>query len=109
MSASDHLSPQQFYHGTPQRFQPGDVIAPGHEPHSGIRTEHVFLSTSKRNAKGWGASDDPATGEWARWGHVYEVTTPTSYEPDHAGNAVTGTRANYKTREPVTVVRKVKA
>lgn len=107
MSADDHLSGLQFFHGSPRLFAPGDVVEPGHEPHSGIASEHVFLSTTKRNARLWGSAPDD--NDRLRGGHVYHVTTPSVYEPDHSGNAATGTRANYKTREPVTVVRKVGA
>lgn len=107
MSASDHLQPAQFFHGSPRKFAPGDVIESGHASHSGVPAEHVFLSTTRRNAKLWGSTPD-ADGT-LRGGHVYEVTAPASYEPDEAGNSATGTKANYRTREPVTVVRKVKA
>lgn len=96
MTASDHLSPDQFFHGSPKVFGPGDVIESGH-----------VLSTTKRNAKLWGSTPDKH--DVSRGGHVYEVSRPSSFEPDEAGNGVTGTKANYKTREPVTVVRKVRA
>lgn len=107
MAASDHLG-SQFYHGSPHKFSPGDTIQPGHESrHTGIPNEHVFLSSSKRNAKLWGGSADD-TGS-LRGGHVYEVSNPTTLEPDEAGNQATNTKANYRTKEPVTVIRKVKA
>jgi hypothetical protein len=32
MAANDHLSPDQFFHGTHARLSPGDAIEPGHEP-----------------------------------------------------------------------------
>lgn len=51
MSASDHLSQDQFpplYHGTNQRFEPGDVLTPGHANHWGVpasRNDAVYLTT----------------------------------------------------------------
>jgi hypothetical protein len=50
---------------------------------------------SKRNAKLWGSTPDEH--DVLRGGHVYEVSRPSSFEPDEAGNGATGTRANYKT------------
>lgn len=107
MAARDHLNPVQFYHGSSQLFEPGDVIEPGHEPQNSMRPRHhVFLSSTQRNARLWGArvgEDDELHG-----GHVYEVSMPPEYEPDETGNRTTGTKANYKTRHPVTVVRKLR-
>jgi hypothetical protein len=39
MSASDHLSPGQFFHASNAEFEPGDMVEPGHP------ARHVYAGT----------------------------------------------------------------
>jgi hypothetical protein len=56
MAASDHLSPDQFLHGTAARLRRGDLIVPGHGdnyPGQGEpdKHEHVYATTSMDDAR----------------------------------------------------------
>lgn len=85
----------RWYHASPHVFGPGDPVEPGHPPaYSAHRQDHVYLTTSLRNARQWAASAEAGPD------HVYEVTAPGRYEPDPNP---TGAR-EYRTRESVRVV-----
>lgn len=63
MSAQDHLNPQQFYHGTPHEFKPGEMVEPGR------MMDHAYASTSAAVARGYG-------------NRVYQVEFTGPSEPD---------------------------
>jgi len=83
MAATDHLQPNQFFHGSPEHFEPGDTILPtqhtGKAPTRGDSaadkvyvTPHQFVAaqyTWKYDTKG-ALADDPSGPPS---GHIYEV------------------------------------
>lgn len=81
MSASDNLSPQQFFHGTSARLQPGDYLSPkGANAYGRAEDEsgrsHVYFTADKNQA--WSYA-------YARGGsepHVYQVEPTGKYEED---------------------------
>jgi hypothetical protein len=91
MSAANHLSPAQFFHGTAHDLKPGDLIDPGRERSPDYEDPHgpyAYLSRSP---------DYSGT-----YGHVYHVepTGPVEtdiYEPKQ-----------YRSASPLRVVAKVK-
>jgi hypothetical protein len=95
MVAHDNLNPEQFYHASPHPFSEGDQVEPGHAPVGSMKPkEHVFVTTSKSNAK-----------QWARQmgGAAYSVSAPREYEPDPLPTG----RGEYQTRESLTVQGRV--
>lgn len=75
MTAEDHLSGQQFFHGSDHPFEPGDQVtspsARGAEGNFGtMRPDRVYLSNSRSYAKGFGE-------------HVYRVQP--EGEPEDTG------------------------
>lgn len=106
MSASDHLSPQQFFHASPHAFEPGDMVEPGHNAvfrySGGIRDHLVWFTASRNNAVQWARSVGDADTDHQR-GHVYEVEPTGHYSPD---TNPTGPR-EFESEHPLRVVRKV--
>lgn len=81
MSASDHLSPQQFFHGTNAKLEPGkDMVIPGRK--------HTYFTTDKDVASKLGK-------------YVLTVQPTGSYEPDDGGM-----RDSYKSTQPLTILRR---
>lgn len=125
MAASDHLSPGQFFHGTPHQFKPGDELtregafAAKHSESQiktakryGIPTEedhlyygdHSFLISGE--AQGYSGKDGGS-------GHVYAVEPltpagrkPKSHQPDpnYTGEGMTGA---YRTKGKLRVLHEV--
>lgn len=87
MTATDHLSPQQFFHGTSHEFAPGDMV---------------------QNSRGsvYAAND---IGEAAMYGHkVYQVepTGPMQPDPEYVtGKAVLPQDTAFMSEAPMRVVR----
>lgn len=83
MSASDHLSPVQFFHGTLARhgFQPGDLIEPGHDSnHPELSSsEHVYFTTHLGRARAWSSM---AAGPDKSQIAVHQVEPLGGYERD---------------------------
>ena len=83
MAAADHLQPGQFFHGTHEQLEPGEVLRPGREVGRG-RGHSVWLTPSADDARGWGTARARRSGFAADEGgatvpvHVYEV------EPENA-------------------------
>ena len=110
MSASDHLSPQQFFHGSHKKFKPGDVLLPpsrtGEEarshpdidPSEFNNREHVYMTDSPESAASY-ASDKGGT-------HVYEVEPHKDVHEDPE-SAVTGETGTYRASKAV-VKRRVR-
>jgi hypothetical protein len=84
MAASDHLQQRQFFHGSPQHFEPGEVIKPGHAPTRGDTeagkvyvTPHQFVAAQYTWAfdhQGKLApGQDERQGGTGPAGHIYEV------------------------------------
>ncbi len=91
MAANDHLSPQQFYHGTSQDLIPGkDMIEPGHTPNYDLSEPgHVYFD------------DHPGAAEWGgENAHLYEVHPTGDYEEDLQSTG-------YKSQSPLRIHRKV--
>lgn len=60
MSASDHLSPQQFYHGTDADLSTGAVLRPASELYPGEKPTHhlwdrVSVTTDPEEATNYGS------------------------------------------------------
>lgn len=110
MSASDHLSGPQFYHGSPVRFSPGDqvtspvsrnAVGANHDYLGANRTQdHTFFSSSANEAStfngtsGWSDTPNPDDP-----GYVYKVKPTGAYEPDEGFN----NSSAFKSKEPLTV------
>ena len=81
------LNPRQFFHGSPEHFEPGDVIQPGSvvgkqtrgdteagrvyvTPHQFVAAQYTWAFDKHGNlAEG----QDPAKGGSGPHGHIYEV------------------------------------
>lgn len=119
MAASDHLSRQQFFHGSPEHFEPGDTIVPGStigkqtrgdtEPGKVYVTPHHFVAAQYTwafdHTGTLAPGQDPAKGGSGPAGHVYEVKPVGRVLKDkNAPRHVAG--LSYTARE-ATVVRKL--
>lgn len=107
MTAEDHLSPAQFFHGTSADLSPGDMISTGHpanyeggpaEPPGSWTDSHVFMTTDAE-----GAQRHARNAAFVKGGmpHVYQVEPTGSYEPhpyDHPLRVY-----NYQSRSPLRV------
>lgn len=69
MAAEDHLSDQQFFHGTDASLKEGDLIHPGHLPED----EGWSADYPEENHRdfAWAAEDSHVAHGFGR--HVYEV------------------------------------
>lgn len=125
MSASDHLGGQfappagAFYHGTPAKLRPGDLIQPAtaigiesSAPSAGNPADHAYMSTTRRQASyyakprldpmdavGRQLDGEPAHSIWQ--GHVYQVKPTGPIEHD------TSEPDSYHSAQPLRVVRRV--
>jgi len=87
MAAADHLNSRQFFHGSPEHFEPGDKIVPGSTIGKQTRgdteagkvyvTPHQFVAAQytwafDRQGK-LAAGQDEREGGTGPAGHVYEV------------------------------------
>lgn len=107
MAANDHLSPQQFFHGTSQEFQPGDLVDPKRE--IGVRRgqkSYAFMTANSDAAKNYGQykADADRMRDLDRTGHAYEVEPTGPYEPD---DSVDEKFQAYRSRHPLRVVREI--
>ena len=91
MTASDHLSGQQFhfFHGTASEFQPGEVIHPHESLHGPSTGGHVYV-TSRGNAQEYAhfameQLEDTGRIEPHHSPRVYEVQPLGPVEEDPAG------------------------
>ena len=93
MSASDHLSPKQFFHGTIETLNPGDIIKPRYKNGTAWATSdlnYALQHTQKRVTDGYGINDG---GEYpVHHGNVYEVEPAEgdSYKEAHDKTIFTG-------------------
>ena len=99
MTAADHLSGDQFFHGSGHEFSPGDLIHPGHESTHVMEHEHVFATTDPK----WGRVYAEYNGNGARqYGgnpHLYHVEPTGSVEADSGGG-----NGAVKSKHPLRVV-----
>jgi hypothetical protein len=82
VTASDHLNPAQFFHGSTHTFQPGDVLS----PEGATMAKWGPENGARMQAMGWGEKhvhygDESFLGEahnlYGREGHVYAVQPQT--------------------------------
>jgi hypothetical protein len=100
--------PVPLYHGTSAKFEPGDLISPGHPGNFVRRMKHVYAVEDPEHAQryGWhglGSDWDKTKGnEQERHPRVYEVrpTGPYGHRSDARGQ-------NWASEEPLQVVREV--
>lgn len=87
MSADDHLSPGQFYHGTATRFRKGDLVEPARQGHrSNFEDEDrnvydpglAYATTNLDAAWGYAKTAADKTGGLPR---VYGVAPAGRYAP----------------------------
>jgi rifampin ADP-ribosylating transferase len=106
----DHVE-GPFYHGTKTRFQPGDLLIPGHASNfeEGRVSNNVYFSATLEAAI-WGAELATALGGAAGRGHVYLVEPTGTFEDDpnltnkrFPGNPT----RSYRTRAPLRIVAEV--
>lgn len=96
MSADDHLSPDQFFHGTAARLSPGDMVKPGHAGHDISSGSHVYFAAQEEHARTFGGLAAIRDGKPAY--HVYRVEPTGVHErdPDSWGG--------YRSTSPLRVV-----
>lgn len=105
MSADDHLSGPQFFHGTKHEFSPGDMVDPGHPPTKGAgradRSDHVYAATDPEIASRYGR-------------HTYQVEPTGDVELDPELIASFGrvpanpaNRTHWRSKSPMRVIREV--
>lgn len=112
MSADDHLSQPQFFHGTNARLSPGDHITPGYRKSQyDVLDEatHVFTTTSQGKAGSYanwarslaGMGEIPGPQER----HVYEVEHTGPYES--VPSPMNPATIYQRSKHPARVVREV--
>lgn len=85
MSAEDHLSPVQFYHGTNAEYGAGDEVVTGHQATFDSGTmPHVYATGSVGSARAYAMSRSRIRGGQP---HVYEVQPADDVEPDPEGKS----------------------
>lgn len=104
MTASDHLSPAQFYHGTTHSFEPGqEMTVEGAAPHHHERISQGWLHFTDTP----GRAADYAEGRAHDYGgtpRVYQVEPVGEHEHD-PGDAWESARS----KQPLRVVRELPA
>lgn len=123
MSASDHLSPTQFYHGTAHPFSPGDLVETGHVVTSaynqagsmdnvgeGGRGLYNHATTARGIAENYAyrahGKDRWIAGKEGREPHspkVFQVEFTGDHELDPQDNDSTA----YRSRSPMRIVRQL--
>lgn len=106
MAASDHLNPQQFYHGTNARLEPGSYLsARGANSYgraeSGSRSGYVYATTDLEQAWTYARSrTSAADGQWheGHAGHVYQVQPTGKVTPDPEGYSTADARTRARFR-----------
>lgn len=108
MSAQDHLQPQQFYHGSAHKFEPGDLVDPDRPSHYQPHPEgHAYFTTNAERARGYAnralAREPYEAGKDAR---VYQVEpTGPHFRLDPRGAAPM--QDDWHSVHPLRVVREV--
>lgn len=109
MTATNHLQPMQFYHGTAAKLSPGDTLTPQGANAYG-RTEkassheHVYFSDQKQDASDYAwyrSNGSNRPGE----GRMYQVQPQGDYESDKFGKQ--DVPHEYRTTAPVRVIAQV--
>ena len=103
MTASDNMTPRQFYHGTRTHLKPGDLIAAGYSSNYGARKQAswVYL-TGTLDAAIWGA--ELATGDGRERIYIVEPTGPIVDDPNLTDKKFPGNPTqSYRSREPLRV------
>lgn len=105
MAAHDHLSSQQFYHGTTARLEPGDWITSARNrgvdsPHAveeGQRHEYNHFGTDPEHVERYATT----FGSWDKPGYVYTVQPagPSERDPEHEHQRTQG----YRSKGPLLV------
>ena len=97
------LSPEQFFHGSHEEFEPGASIVPtsgGYKGEQAWRGERVWMSSQPDHAE-----------EWAPGGHIYRVQ-PEGVQPhdpdawDYEANVSAGAALKQYHAAKATVVRR---
>lgn len=82
MTATENLSPAQFFHGTSAEYHEGDLIDPG-QPHERVHNvsllSSVYFTTDQRRAKFYA---DHAQKKFGGEGRVYSVEPTGEYHKD---------------------------
>jgi Rifampin ADP-ribosyl transferase len=88
MAASDHLSPQQFYHGSPHSFSVGDLVEPGKKSQWRESVPgKVYFTDDPQEALSYGSNPVKP-----RPVSVYTVEPTGAYDPDsHFHKGIIGT------------------
>ena len=103
MTASDNMTPRQFYHGTRADLKTGDLIAAGYGSNYGARKQAswVYL-TGTLDAAIWGA--ELATGDGRKRIYIVEPTGPIVNDPNLTDKKFPGNPTqSYRSREPLKV------
>ena len=103
MTASDNMTPRQFYHGTRADLKTGDLIAAGYSSNYGARKQAswVYL-TGTLDAAIWGA--ELATGDGRERIYIVEPNGPIVDDPNLTDKKFPGNPTqSYRSREPLKV------
>ena len=100
MSADEHLSGPQFFHGSPEDYEPGHVIDPS-QPHKKAwdvsLPDHAYFSSDSDDAADWGVHTARRTGRKST--NIYAVKPLGEYTTDRPGGA-----GAFKTKAPLQVL-----
>jgi hypothetical protein len=96
------LNPEQFFHGSPHLFEPGQILDPQEHPHKAKwgdldpsrYTYHFYFAGTKEEPINYGR-------------YLYQVEPLGEYEPDPALAHIPELRS-FRTKHPVRVVRHVR-
>lgn len=111
MAAHDALSPPQFYHGTNQKLQPGDMLHPNHtsEGFNKERPDHsdfVWMSNRVKDAD-WYARRRSQSKKTDPPGHVYEVEPQGLHAPADTLTPGKKSHTTHVSLAPAKVIREV--
>jgi rifampin ADP-ribosylating transferase len=106
----DHIA-GPFFHGTKERFVPGDLLTAGHPSnyHDGRISNNIYFAAWIEPAI-WGAEIAVALANDAAEGHIYivEPTGPFEDDPNVTNKKFPGNvTQSYRTRHPLRVVEEV--
>ena len=92
MSAARHLSPDQFFHGSMNRIEPGDSVRVGAMPPEYGKFTHNYFTTDRHVA------EDAAGTRTGRPGFIHAVEPTGEYEIDR------GEKDSFRSTHPLRVI-----
>jgi hypothetical protein len=93
MSASDHLSPGQFFHASNAEFEPGDMVEPGHP------ARHVYTHGQASGQHVYAGTDASKVGFFGRNTYQVEPTGQMEADPEDVWSM-----GFYRSKQPLRVL-----